>query len=244
MSTALVMERVAEASPLQKARIAGAFYLLTILMGLFAFFVSGRLVVSGDAAATAANILAHQSSFRLGFAANFITTACYIAVTGLFYSLFKPVSRDVAFIAALFSFAGCVSGGVGGLASLVVLGGARYLSVFKPEQLEALALMFLKLDVETYNGALVFFGFYCLLIGYLIFRSHFLSRIPGMLMAIAGLCWLTKGFATFLSPPLANYLSSYNLALGLLGEGSLTLWLLAKGVNVERWKEQATLSGR
>jgi len=87
--------------------------------------------------------------------------------------------------------------------------------------------------------ALVFHGFYCLLIGYLIFRSTFLPRILGALMAIAGLGWLT-----FLSNPLVNHLSPYNLASGLLGEASLMLWLLAMGVNVQRWKEQASAAVR
>jgi hypothetical protein len=96
----------------------------------------------------------------------------------------------------------------------------------------------LRLQPKGVNIALVFVGFYCILIGYLIFRSTFLPRILGVLMAFAGLGWLT-----FLSTPLANYLSPYNLALGLLGEGSVFLWLLVKGVNVLRWKEQAR-SGR
>jgi hypothetical protein len=82
---------------------------------------------------------------------------------------------------------------------------------------------------------LVFFGFYCLLIGYLILRSTFLPRILGALVAFGGLGWLT-----FLSPALARYLYPYNLAPGLLGEGSLTLWLLVIGVNEQRWKEQAS----
>ena len=148
------------------------------------------------------------------------------------------MNRDLSLVAAFLSLVGCVSGGVGGLAALVVLGGAQYLSVFKVEQLQALALMFLKLNAQAYNIGIVLFGFYCLLIGYLIYRSTFLPRILGALMAFAGLGWLT-----FLSPPLANYLSPYILAPGLLGEGSLTLWLLVIGVNVQRWKEQASAAG-
>jgi hypothetical protein len=86
--------------------------------------------------------------------------------------------------------------------------------------------------------ALVFHGFYCLLIGYLIFRSTFLPRILGALMAFAGLAWMT-----FLLPPLANYLSPYNVASGFLGEGSPMLWLLVMGVHVERWPERASAAG-
>jgi hypothetical protein len=115
------------------------------------------------------------------------------------------------------------------------LGGAQYLSVFKVEQLRALAVMFLDFYNQGFSIALVFFGFYCLLIGYLIFRSAFLPRILGVLMAIAGLGWLT-----FLSSPFANHLAPYNLASGILGEGSLTLWLLVVGVNVSKWEEKAS----
>jgi hypothetical protein len=118
---------------------------------------------------------------------------------------------------------------------LVVLGGAQYLSVFNVEQLRALALMFLELNTQTANICLVLFGFYDLLIGYLILRSAFLPRVLGVLMALAGLGWLT-----FLYPPLANSLSRYVLALGFLAELLLMLWLLVKGVNVQRWKEQAS----
>jgi len=137
------MERIAEASPRFKARIAGVFYSLTFLTGGFALFIGGRLVVSGDAAATATNILAHEPLFRLGFAADLIATACYIAVTLLLYYIFKPVDRSLSLLAAFFSLVGCVIG---------VLSGFH-------------------LDPIHINS-LVFFGFYCLLIGYLIFRSR------------------------------------------------------------------------
>jgi hypothetical protein len=99
------------------------------------------------------------------------------------------------------------------------------LSVFSLEQLQALALVFLKLSGRTNDIGLVFFGFYCLLIGYLIFRSTFLPRALGVLMAFGGLGWLT-----FLVPPVSSALSPYSLAPGILGEGALTLWLLAFGV--------------
>lgn len=236
MSTS-VMERIAEASPRFKARIAGLFYMLTMLTAGFALVARGRLVVNSDAAATATNILMHEPLFRSAFAADLIAIACYLAVTLLFYDMFKPVNRSLSSLAALFSLAGCAIGALGcvfHLAPLAVLKGARYLSVFE-EPLQVLALMFLKWRAQASAIGFVFFGFYCLLIGYLIFKSAFLPRIVGALMALAGLGWLT-----FLSPPLANYLSPYILVAGLLGEGSLTLWLLVIGVNVHRWKEQAS----
>ena len=231
------MKPIGETSPRLKARIAGVFYLLEMLTGGFAIlFVGGRLFVSGDAAATATNILAHLSLFQLGFAANLIQFACYVAVTGLFYDLLRPVNKGLSLLAAFFSLVGCTIGAVSCLfyfAPVVILGGAQYLNVFKVEQLQALALMFLKLYGQCFNISFVFFGFYCLLIGYLIFRSTFLPRILGAGMAFAGLGWLT-----FLSPALAHHLVPYILAAGI-GEISLTLWLLVAGVNAQRWKEQA-----
>jgi hypothetical protein len=104
--------------------------------------------------------------------------------------------------------------------------------------LVGLAFEAIRLQPQGVNIAMVFHGFYCLLIGYLTFSSTFLPRILGALTAFAGLAWLT-----FLSTVLANYLSPYNLAAGILGEASLMLWLLVMGVNEQRWKEQASAAG-
>ena len=237
MNTPVMMERNAEASPRPRARITGVVYLFYFLTAVLGVFFMGGIVVDGDAAATATNLLAHESLFRLGLATGLISTAFYVAVTALFYDLFKTVSRSLSLLAAFFSLVGCAIlafASLFQLAPLVVLGGSQYLSVFKVEQLRALALMFLELNTQAGNICVVFFGVYCLLIGYLIFRSTFLPRLLGVLMALAGLGWLT-----FLSPPLANHLSPYNLVLGFLAELSLMLWLLVMGVNVQRWQEQA-----
>lgn len=145
-------------------------------------------------------------------AASLTATACYIVVTLLFYRLFKPVDSSLSLIAAVFSLLGCILGA---------------LNVFHV----------IPFPISSINP-LVLFGCYCLLIGYLIFRSTFLPRILGALMAIGGLGWLT-----FLSSDLANYLSPYNLGPGILGEGALTVWLLIFGVNAQRWQEQAAAAG-
>ena len=232
-----MMERIAEASPCPSARITGVvyfFYFLTAVSG--EFFLKG-LVVQGDAAATANNILAHQSLFRLGLATGLVATACYVAVTALFYGLFRPVNKTLSLVAAFFSLVGCAIlafASLFRLAPLVVLGGSQYLSVFNVEQLRSLAFLFFDLYGQCVNICFVFFGVYCLLIGYLIVRSSFLPRILGAPMMLAGLGWLT-----FLSPPLANSIRPYILAVGFFSELALMLWLLVMGVNVQRWKEQA-----
>jgi hypothetical protein len=242
MSTAIVTNRLGETSPRLAARITGALYLLTILTGIFAQgFVSGRLVVDGDAAATATNILTHSGLFHLGFAVYLIEMACQIAMTALFYDLLKPAGRRVSLLAAFLGLAGCIIktfSRVFFVAPLFILGGAHYLSVFSPEQLQALALLFLKVNDHGAAMALVFFGFYALLTGYLIIRSTFLPRILGVVSVIAGLGWLS-----FLYPPLGYSLFPYVAAFGLLGAASLIVWLLVFGVNERRWREQASAAG-
>jgi hypothetical protein len=234
-----MMERIAETSLRLKARITGASSLLTILTGIFAQgFVSNRLVVNGDAAATATNILMHKNLFQLGFAVYLIEMACNVAMTALFYDLLKPAGRSVSLVAAFLGLTGCIIKTFTRLffiAPLFILGGAHYLSVFSAEQLQALALLFLKLNDRGAAIALVFFGFYALLTGYLIIRSTFLPRILGVMSAIGGLGWLS-----FLYQPLGSRLFPYVVALALLGAVSLILWLLVFGVNEQRWKEQAS----
>jgi len=182
MSTAMMPERITDTSVAIKARIAGAFYLGTFVFGLYAFMAPNGRVVG-----------------------NVVATTCYVAVTLLFYELFKPVNRNVSLVAALFSLTGLTNG--------------------------ALTMFHLPhIPVNT----LVFFGFYCLLIGYLILRSTFLPSVLGVLMLFAGLGWLT-----FISPRLTHALAPINMMPGMIGEGALTLWLLIMGVNAARWNEQA-----
>ena len=242
MSTAVMTDPIAEASPLFRADLAGGFYLASILTGGAAAFARWRLVVPGDAVVTATNILAHEPLFRMLLVADLISASCYLAVTLLFYEMFKPVNKRLSLLAAFFGLTSCAIVACASLfhvAALVVLRGAQYLNILALQPLPALALLFLKLRSQAYDVSLVFFGFYSLLIGYLIIRSTFLPRIVGALMAFAGLGWLT-----FLSPPLAQHLSPYIVAPGLLGEGPLILWLLVAGVNVQRWKEQASIAGK
>jgi hypothetical protein len=232
-------DRIADTSPRVKARIAGGLYLLTILAGAFAQgFVSARLVVSGDAVATASNILAHEPLFRLGFTFYLIEMASQIMMTALFYDLLKPVGRSLALVATFLGLAGCVIKTLSRLfyvAPLLVMGGAHYLTVFNADQLKALALLFLSVNDLGAGIALACFGFYALLKGYIILRSTFLPRFLGVLGMLGGLGWLS-----FLYPPLAYRLFPYILVLGLLGAVVEILWLLVFGVNEQRWKEQAS----
>jgi hypothetical protein len=205
-------------------------------------FVRNRLVVSDDAVTTASNILAHESLWRWGFAGDIVAFASYIALTALLYELFKPVNRSLPLVAVFFGLGASVVQAVSSLfhlAPLVLLGGAPYLKVFTVEQLQALALVFLNLRAAAYhNIGLVFFGLYLLLVGILILRSTFLPRIVGALMVLAGF-----SYVLFLSPPLVRSLQPYILIFPGVGQISLCLWLLAMGVNAQRWRDQAGATG-
>ena len=234
-------KRMAEASPRFKARMAGVSYLLGALTSVLGqMVVLGMLVEPGSATATAANILSHESLFRLGFVSSLMTVPFHLMWAVLFYGLFRPVNKSVSLLAGLVMLVACTMWALSSLlhlAPLVVLQSKSSLSAFAPEQLQALALMLLKLNARAYDIGLVFFGFWCVLIGYLIFRSAFMPRIIGVLEMLAGVGYLTLPWQ-----PLAHYLYPYNLALAGPGEISLMLWLLVKGVNEQRWKEQASLA--
>ena len=240
-----MMERIAGTSPRFQARLAGVFAWITTTEG-FAIIVRGRLVVYSDAAATAHNILAHELLYRLALVGDLISYVAYIPYTLLLYNLFRPVSRSLSLVAAVLSLVGCAIHAlicVFLLAPLVFLGGAQSLSVVNVEQSQALALTFLKLHAQGYTIGMVFFGFYNPLIGYLIFRSTFLPRVLGVLLAISGLCYQISNFAEFLSPAFATHLEPYVLVTGM-AELLLALWLVVVGVNVQRWKEQASAAGQ
>jgi hypothetical protein len=208
-------------------------YFILALAGYDLFFVLPRIIVRGDAAATAANILAHPGMFLAGSAAALLGVAAYLMVTAFWYRLYEPVNRTLSLSAACFSLTGCIIQAVAVVFHLVpwmILVDRPYLSTFKPEQVQALALFSLSLYGQTYNLSLVFFSFYLLQIGYLTYRSTFLPRWLGVL-AMFGVSWLV-----FLYTPLARALYPY-IVLGSLGEGLLVLWLGIKGVDEQRWHE-------
>ena len=237
------MSTVGMMKPRMLARTTGAFFAITIVTGVFAqAFVSDRLVVSGDAPRTAASILTHRSLYELGFTVYLIEMACQIVMTALFYILLRPVNRSVALVGLCLGLAGSIIktfSRVFYYAPLFVLGGAHYLSAFNPEQLQALALLFLKVNDRGAGMALAFFGFETLLQGYLIYKSTFFPRMLGVLGAIGGLGWLT-----FLSPRLGSQAFLYVAVYALLVSGATIVWLLVFGVDEQRWREQARAAGQ
>ncbi len=230
-----------ETSPQLYARFGGVLYLIIIVIGLFGeAFVRDRLIVSGDAAATAANIVSHESLWRFHIAAELFLLICAVALLLILFVLLRPVSGDLALLAVFFNL---VSIGIEAattmylLEALFPLGNAGYLKAFTPEQLYAMASLSLKSHGYGFGVSLIFFGCFCIIVGYLIFRSGYLPKAIGVLMQITGVCYLTNSFALVLAPAVANRLFPAILVPAFIGEVSLCLWLLVKGVKVEKWEK-------
>jgi hypothetical protein len=247
MSTTAVIEQPRDLSPRTKARIAGILYLIVIVGGIFAeVVVRGRLVVSGDAVATAHNIVAHTLLYRLGFAVEVFYLLCNVPLTFILYDLFKIVDRKLALVMVLFSAVGTAIEGVSLLAHyapLVFLGQQSYLSSFTQAQLEAASYLSLRMFEYGFMIALSFFGFFCFTLAYLVFRSTFFPRVIGGLLVIEGGLYLTNSFAHFIAPAIGDRVFPFLAASGI-AEVSFCLWLLIVGVNVQRWREQAAQARR
>jgi hypothetical protein len=225
------------------ARTAGVLGLISIVAGGFGeAYVPAVLVVSRDAAATATKIMASESLFRWGFTAYLVEALCDVGLTLLFYLLLRAVRKDLALLAVFFRLigtAGFAMAQVLYFAALPIVGGADHLKAFPPEQLHAVAL--LSVTVSGYGRSLftMFWGVGSVLLGYLIYRSGFLPKVIGALLALSGVGFVAKTFTWVLAP-------SYSSPLLLMPAGvaalALTGWLLVKGVDVAKWKAKAALA--
>ena len=238
MNTSLAADRLTETSPRLMARMTGLFILLTLVLGVFAQgFISDRLVVFGDAGATANNILARKNLFQWGFAIYLIEMVCQVTSIALFYFLLKPVSRSVSLLSAFIGLAGCTIKTVSRIfyiTPLFVLGGGHALGAFGPEQLNTLSLVLLRVNDVGAGIALAFFGFSAIVRGCLLYRSTFLPRILGVLGILTGLSLLT-----FLSPTFGHRMFPVIAFVGLIASVVEIVWLLVFGVNEQRWKDRA-----
>jgi len=240
------MERFDTLTPQARARITGVVYLLyfvTAILGevfLQQAGVSGLAPSGSNAATLANNLQSHEGVYQLGVGIGLVSIVLYVAVTTLFYLLFRPVSRTLALLALAFglvAMAITAAGSVFELAPLSVLGTSA--GSLNEQQVQVLALTWLKVGEQVSRVSLVFSGFFQIVIGYLIIRSRFLPWIFGVLIGLAGIGWLT-----FLAPPVSTALLTYLEVLGVLGEAPLLVWLLVMGVNSERWNEKAAATSR
>jgi Domain of unknown function (DUF4386) len=230
-----------DVSPRAQARIAGVIYIAAGATSLIGeMFVRGKLIVPGDPAATAANILSHALLWRAGGVADLVAAAGDATLAVLFFVLFAGVSRPIALLAAFFRLVH-----VALLATITLLHFAplAYLSTTTPlqgmstPQLQAQAFAFLRLHSIGYNIALFFFGLTCIALGYLIWRSSFLPRVIGAWLAIAGAAYVANSVVHFLAPAFGAQFFRYVLVPCGLGELLFIVWLLAFGLNEEKWNQ-------
>jgi hypothetical protein len=236
------MDSVTGASPRRLARTAGALYLVNIVFGAFAIGIVPAMLIGPDLATTAHNIEAHQMLYRLSLAAHVVVTLTNVPMAVIFYDLFKVVNRRLALLDVFFTLVATAieAGGLyGQFTSLVLLDGKSYAGALPPAQLQALAHLPADLAPVNYSIYGVFYGFDILCVAYLVFKSTFLPRFIGVLLAVDGLAYLVSGFTSMLGPGVADHLSPWIDLPAPIGEGSLCLWLLVAGVNVKRWRERA-----
>lgn len=217
------------------SRIAGFCYLIVIAKGIFSeVFVRQSLSVSNDALATAQNIKTHEMLFRWGFVADLINFVIGLPTILIIYHIFKKVNKlllQLALAFVIIQTAIIAVNLLNQISPLLILSNDTYLNAFQPNQLAALSLLSLNIQIQGYAIGLVFFGFYCLIIGYVIYKSNIVPKLLGILYAFAGLCYLINSFTMFLSKGFSNPLFLYLAIPIFIGELSLCLWLLIKGID-------------
>jgi hypothetical protein len=234
-----------DTSPQLYARTGGLLYLLIIVFGGFAEgVVMNSLVVAGDAAATAHNIMASPGLWNLSVAGNLLVPVLAVVQTWIFYLLLRPVNRQLVLLSVFLMLVSLSVEAVSKLfllAVMPILAGAHHPGAFEPTQAQAFAHLSLVLHDIAFNIALIFFGIGCLVDGYLIIKSGYLPKLIGLLMQLAGLSYLIACFAALLAPTFADLITPAILVPALIGETSFCLWLLIKGVNVAKWKERVDM---
>ena len=223
-------------SPYPSARTIGIVWLLYMATAALGLALVRGLVSVNDAATTAQNIVAHAGRYRASTSIDLVANTLYIALTALLYGLFRPVNRSVAVLASFLSLTGCIVQIVGDFLRLVpsaVLTNAQLAQAFSVQQLQAASALSLGMYNDSFQISFVLFAFFWLCLGYLILESKFLPRALGWWWFLGGVIGLS-----FLWPPLAAAIRPA-LIVGAAAELAFPVWLIVKGVNVERWRELA-----
>ncbi len=223
-------------SKIRSARIAGLLYLLIIGFGLIAqIFVRDSLVDYKNAAITASNILASEFWFRFGFVSELMMLICDIGVTTILFILLRDFSKSLSLASTFFRLASIIILSVTALshyAALFILSGENYLAVFSSDQLDAMALLSIRLHGAGYNISLLFFGIHLIFLGYLAYRSGLFPRVLGVLLLAGGICYIANSLTWFLFPAVVETIYPAILIPCFIGELLFSLWLLIKGVRV------------
>jgi hypothetical protein len=219
------------------ARMAGFLYLIYMVVEILAdVFGRSPLIVFGDAAATASNIVAHEWQFRIGFVGDLLAGVLFFLAAWALYALLKPVNKNLALLFLLLNLGGVAvrfAIDLNYVAALLLSSGTDTLKVFQADQLQALAMAFLYLQKNGYWASQIFFGAWLLPLGYLVYKSGFLPRILGIVMMVHFVGWTMTSLQFFLFPDygVIIYLTG---ALGFISEGGLTLWLLIMGAKEQK----------
>lgn len=234
-----------ETSPKVYARIGGLLYLVIIITGFCSeFFFRGKLIVAGDPAATATNIMASPGLWRIGIALEYVCIICTIILAMIYYYLLRPVHRELNLLAAFFRMVSIPVQAVSLLYlidALFPLTRKELFTVFTADQLYRMTSLSIRAHSTGYNVSLLILGFCFLIHGYLIFKSGFLPKVLGILIQIAGVGYLTHCFTFILEPALTKWTFPTMMLPVLAGETSLCLWLLVKGIDVDKWKIKHSL---
>jgi hypothetical protein len=232
--------------PQAYARLGGVLYLAIIVFGAFSEgYAMNTLIVAGDAGATADNIMASRSLWSVAVAADLIIPVLAVGGVWISYVLLRPVSKTLVLLDVFLTLVSLAVEAVSKLFLLLVLpvlSTSNYLSAFEHRQLEVLANLALRAHGIAFDIALIFFGCACLVEGYLLYKSGYFPKFIGVLMQIAGLCYLISCFADLLAPSIADLITPAILLPPLLGELSYCLWLLIKGVDVDTWNERTRVA--
>ena len=231
-----MLSRIENLSQRKAARLAGVLYLLLIVFGVFAeLVVRSRVIVSGDAAATASNIIASEGLFRIGFASDVLMILSFLLLPLAFYVLFKPVGKRLATLVVIFVSVSVPLMLVNMLlyyAPLQLLSGAGTLSAFTTDQLNALAMSSFGLYTDGVLLATLFHGLWLLPLGILVYKSGYFPRVLGVLLMLACLGFVIETVQYFLAPNF-EVITYPAMVLEIVGEFGFCGWLLIKGAKIQ-----------
>ena len=229
---------------LRSARLAGWLYLIMFITGpLSILLVDSNIIVSGNAAATAQNLVDHEALFRAGILGQLIVLLLDMALAVLLYIVLKPVNRTLALMAAAARLVMTSMRGINlvfRFIALMLAGGTGYLEAMETSQLHTLAMLFLEAFNMGFSLDLVFFSVHLILVGILVWRSGYIPGVIGVLLLIAGLSYLTDSLTGTVLPELDAIFVPVLMIPAVIGELAFMLWLVIRGISKSKWEQYIT----